>query len=77
MNKRMTWQEIVKTYPNQWVGLTEVECYGASVKSAVVKYIDKTGNELVRMQIKDKSLYGTYTTPDDVPFIFLKLTMSS
>lgn len=69
-NQRLTWNEIVKKYPNQWVGLTDVERNGASVRSAVVKYTDKTGNELVGTQIKDKSIYGTYTTMDNIPFIY-------
>ena len=70
MAKRMTWKEIRETYPDQWVGLTDVEREGASVRSAVVKYTDKSGDELVGMQIKDRNLYSTYTTPDNVPFIF-------
>ncbi len=70
MEKRMTWKEIQEAYPDQWVGLADVERDGASVRSAVVKYTDKTGDELIRMQIKDKNLYSTYTTLDNVPFIF-------
>lgn len=60
--KRMTWDEIVEKYPDQWVGLTDVERDGASVLSAVVKYSDKTPNELLRMQIRGE-IYSTYTTP--------------
>ena len=71
MARRMTWQEIVNNYPDQWVGLTDVERDGASVVSAVVKYTDKTGNELISMQLSgDKTLYSTYTTPDNVPFVY-------
>ena len=39
MEKRMTWKEIEETYPDQWVGLTDVEWDkpgGANVVSAVV-----------------------------------------
>lgn len=70
MEKRMTWKEIQKTYPDQWVGMTNVEWDGGSVRSAVVKYTDKSGNELIGMQIDDPGLYSKYTTPDNVPFMF-------
>lgn len=57
-------------YPDQWVGLTEVEYepdHDATIKSAVVKYTDKSQNELTRMQIQTNgSLLGIYTTPDNV-----------
>lgn len=61
MAKRMPWREIQQTYPNQWVGLTDVECDCGGVSSAVVKYTDKSGDELIGMQIEN---------PDNVPFIF-------
>ena len=62
-NKRMTWDEIVAKYPDQWVGLTDVDWENeATVRSAVVKYSDKTSSELLRMQIRGE-LYSTYTTP--------------
>ena len=73
MAKRMTWQEIQEAYPDRWVGLTEVEWEepdSPNIVSAVVKYADKSGNELLAMQYNDKNLYSTYTTPDNVPFMF-------
>lgn len=43
MTKRMTWEEICKSFPDQCVGLVDVEngINDISVKSAVVKYTDK------------------------------------
>ena len=41
MADRMTWEEIQKKYPDQWVGLIDVKYVdddGISVESAVVKY---------------------------------------
>ncbi len=62
MPKRMSWDEIKKAYPNQWVGLTDVEWKDTSnIKSAVVKYTDKTSTELGLMQIKDDNLICMYT----------------
>ena len=67
MKERLTWDEIEKRYPDQWVGLTDVEWKNeANVKSAVVSYTDKTSSELTCMQIDDPNLYSTYTTPDNL-----------
>ena len=67
MEERMTWSEIADKYPDRWVGLVDVDWEdGANVRSAVVKYTDKSCGELARMQIKDQNLYSTYTTPDNL-----------
>ena len=64
MDKRLTWDEIKNKYPDQWVGLVDVERRGVTVVSAVVRYTDKTQGELARLQIDNDNLYGCYTTPD-------------
>ncbi len=64
MNKRMTWNEIQKEYPDQWVGLSDVEWDGSTVVSAIVKFTGKTRGELTRLQVKDDNLYSCYTCPD-------------
>ncbi len=65
MDERLTWDEIVEKYPDQWVGLTDVEWEDeANVRSAVVRYTDLSSSELARMQIRDRNLYSVYTTPD-------------
>lgn len=70
MNNRLTWKEIQERYPNQWVGLTDIEYEpdnDSTIKSAVVKYIDKAKDELTEMQIDTNGkLVGRYTTPDNV-----------
>ncbi len=68
MNECLTMDEIIKRYPDQWVGLTDVEWEDESnVRTAVVLYTDKTADELLSIQIKDpKKLYATYTTPDNL-----------
>ena len=70
MAKRMSWAEIVAKYPDQWVGLTDVEYEPdntATIKSAVVKYNDKTKNELTLEQIQTGGkMLARYTTPDNV-----------
>ena len=44
VNERMTWEQIQIKYPDQWVGLVEVQYQnndGISVESAIVKYVDE------------------------------------
>ena len=66
----MDWKKIVKKYPNQWVGLTEVEYEednDATIKTAIVKYTNKLKDELTWMQFETSgALIGIYTTPDHV-----------
>ena len=50
--------------------MTEVEWVDGQLKSAVVKYTDKSGNELIGMQLNNPNLFSCYTTPDNVPFLF-------
>lgn len=67
MSKRMTWEEIQEKYPDQWVGLKNVKYEnddGVTIESAVVEYIDKSKNDLVRMSIR-KETVARHTTPDD------------
>ncbi|MBQ7515591.1 MAG: hypothetical protein IJS96_04860 [Schwartzia sp.] len=66
-DRRMTWEEIVDKYPDKWVGLSEVEWKDAgNVRSAVVKYVGKSGGEALRKQIAGEDMYTTYTTPDNL-----------
>ncbi|MCR4763053.1 MAG: hypothetical protein K5696_05950 [Lachnospiraceae bacterium] len=63
---RMTWEEIQKAYPDQWVGLADVQYLnddGISIESAVLKYTDKSKSELTRMML-DGKIIARYTTPD-------------
>lgn len=49
MGEKLTWEEIQERYPDMWLGLTDVEYVnddGVTIESAVVKYADKTKDEL-------------------------------
>ncbi len=66
MTERMTWEQIQKEYPNQWVGLVDVQYQnddGISVESAVVKYTDKTKSELTRLVLKG-AIISRHTNPE-------------
>lgn len=68
MAERLTWEEIQEKYPDQWVGLVDVEYElnnQASIKSAVVKYTEKTKGELTRLML-DGEIISRYTTPDNI-----------
>lgn len=64
--ERLTWEQIQEQYPDQWVGLTDVQYMdndGISVESAVVKYTDKTKSELTRLVLKGE-IISRHTNPD-------------
>ena len=64
--QRLTWKEIQEKYPDQWVGLVDIVWQNDSnIESAVVKYADKSKEELLIMQVKDE-IFSCYTTPDNV-----------
>lgn len=77
--KRMTWQEIQKNFPNQCVGLIDVETgiNNISVKSAIVKYLDKKNNfgaevvsssQLLRMA-RNNEIVREFTSLDDYNYM--------
>ena len=67
MKERLTWEEIEEKYPDQWVGLVDVEFEDTiNIKSAVVKYTDKSHDELLLLKMEEKDLVHRYTTPDNV-----------
>lgn len=68
-DKHLTWKQIQEKYPNQWVGLVDIEYEpdnDATIQYATVQYIDKDKNELTEMQIdSDGKVLARYTTPDN------------
>ena len=66
INKRLTWSEIIEKYPDTWVGLVDIEWEDESnIKSAIVKYYDKSKSELLKMSFNNEIEYSRYTTPDN------------
>lgn len=51
MNKqRLTWNEIAEKYPDQWIGLSDIDWEdGANIRSAVVKFTGKSSSELLEL----------------------------
>ncbi len=68
MEERLTWKQIQEKYPDRWVGLVDVRYVNddvVSVESAVVKYTEKSKDELTVMAIEGE-VDAVYTTPDNV-----------
>lgn len=70
MLERMTREQMAKQYPNQWLGLRNVQYKnddGITLESAEVIYTDKTRDELLEMQIGGKDgIIGWYTTENNL-----------
>ncbi len=70
MTERMTWPEIAKAYPNQWVGLTDVEREPdnySTIKSAVVLYTDRSKDDLLLEQVQTNGkMIARYTNPNAI-----------
>jgi len=67
MGPRLTWEEIKAKYPNQWVGLSEIEWKNeANVKTAVIKYTDKSASDMLRLRILGEDVVSIFTTPDSI-----------
>ncbi|MBR3723685.1 MAG: hypothetical protein IKN12_13135 [Selenomonadaceae bacterium] len=68
VESRLTWDEIKSKYPDQWVGLTDVEWDGEApnVQSAIVKYTDKSGYEIWKKQLAGEKIFLSSTISDDI-----------
>ncbi len=70
MKERLTWQEICQKYPNQQVGLADVEWLnndGVTVKSAVVDLTEDNHSrrDIISLCAMSKGrLYSQNTTPE-------------
>ena len=67
---RLTREQMSNKYPNQWLGLRNVQYKnndGITLESAEVIYTDKTKDELLAMQIKGTDgIIGWYTTENSL-----------
>ena len=65
--QRLTWNEIAEKYPDQWIGLSDIDWEdGANIRSAVVKFTGKSSSELLEMQIRTGNIQTIYTTPENL-----------
>ena len=62
---RLTLQEMIQKYPNQWIGIKDLETENNALKSADVIYTDKTASELGFLALNGEKIEPFFTTPDD------------
>lgn len=71
MAERLTRQQMAEKYPNQYLGIRNPYYHnndGITLTSAEVVYTNVTEDELVMIQIEDKSISAWYTN-DETPMI--------
>ena len=69
MAKRLSKGQMIKQFPNQWLGIRNIEYFDErkrEMKSAEVVYTDKTASELGVMALRGEDVQPFFTTPDDV-----------
>lgn len=66
MAERLTRKQMADRYPNQWLGIRNIEYKGREIESAEVIYINKTASELGLMSLKGEDVQPVFTTPDMV-----------
>ena len=67
--QRLTWNEIAEKYPDQWIGLSDIDWEdAANIRSAVVKFTGKSSSELLEMQIRTGNIQTIYTTLENLEY---------
>lgn len=64
MAERLTRKQMADRYPNQWLGIRNIEYKGREIESAEVIYINRTASELGLMSLKGEDVQPVFTTPD-------------
>lgn len=70
VSERLTWKQIQEKYPDQWVGITDVEYEpdnDSTIRYATVIDVHKGKDELTEMQLDTHGkVLARYTTPDNI-----------
>lgn len=71
MAERLTREQMAEKYPNTYLGITNIKYEnddGVTLESADVVYTDKTGRELLTMQLAGKEgIIRWYTNDNGLP----------
>ena len=66
-NQRMTWDEIVKKYPDKWVGLSQIDWENeANIRSAVVIGASDNSRDFLKRQFAGEDVFTRYTKPNNL-----------
>ncbi len=72
MGKRLTWDEITQKYPEQWLGLTDVEWADsdhANILSATVSYTGLSADDLIIMMHDTNQKVIARSTPHNSMYV--------
>lgn len=67
LNERLTWEEIIKKYPKQWVGLSDVKYVdddGITIESAIVAFVRRGRKDVEMLQALGITI-ARYTGTDE------------
>lgn len=64
MAERLTRKQMADKYPNQWLGIRNIEYKGRKIESAEVVYTQRTASELGLLSLKGEDVQPLFTTPD-------------
>ena len=66
MEERLTWKEIQKKYPHQYVGITDCQPDTINFETAIVKYTEKNiGIKKLAQKANNGEIWFRYTTPEE------------
>ena len=66
-NQRMTWDEIVKHYPDKWVGMSQIDWENeANIRSAVVIGASDSNRDFLKRQFAGEDVFTRYTLPNNL-----------
>lgn len=69
-NERLTWRQIQERYPDQWVGITDVEYEpdnDSTIRYATVVDTSNDKDELTELQLDTNGkILARYTAPDNI-----------
>ena len=75
MIERLTREQMAERYPNQWLGIKNVQYRnndGVTLESAEIVYKGKTKDELLKKQILGtEGIIAWYTSENEIPMIFI------
>ena len=64
LEKRLTWEEIKRNYPDKWVAMSQIEWKDdANVRSAIVVGASDDNNDFLRRQFAGEDVFTRYTCP--------------
>lgn len=68
-NRRMSWDEMVKEYPDRWVVIKDAEMDGPDIISGIIVTV-KSDDEIMRFRIDNqKKGYKFYRTSEQLSYL--------